>query len=78
MNGSAIFNRQQQCDLLFGRQYLAEAMKKATAQFEKKHGSAYVVKVSKTGKESKVLNPKLKALLRGIVEQYEKGKMLPK
>ncbi|WP_257669582.1 hypothetical protein [Parapedobacter tibetensis] len=57
---------------------LLDAIKNAVAQFEKKHGSAYVVKVSKNGKESKTLNPKLKTLLRGIVEQYGKDGTLPK
>jgi len=61
-----------------GHMLLANAMKKAASQFEKKHGSAYVIKVSKNGKESKTLNPKLKALLRDIVVGYEKDGTLPK
>src|SRR5690606_7692731 len=61
-----------------GHMHLAEAMKNAAIQFEKKHGSAYVVRVSKNDNESKTLNPKLKALLRDIVVRYEKDGTLPK
>ena len=61
-----------------GHMQLAEAMKNAATRFEKQHGSAYVVKVSKNGNESKTLNPKLKALLRDIVVRYEKDGTLPK
>lgn len=61
-----------------GHMHLANAMKMAAAQFEKKHGSAYEVKVSKNGNESKTLHRKLKTLLRDIVEQYEKNGTLPR
>lgn len=61
-----------------GHTKLIDAIEKAVALFEKKHGSAYMKKVSKNGKESKVLNPKLRTTLRSIVEQYEKDGALPK